>query len=381
MKIIIAPDSFKESVSASRCAQAIKAGFVSIFPQAECVCLPIADGGEGTVEAMVEATDGKMVMLPVMGPMGDFVGAFYGLSGDGQTAFIEMAAASGLMLVPAGERNPLRATSYGTGELIRHALDAGVRHIILGIGGSATVDGGMGMAQALGARFLDERGESVGLGGGALQRLVKIDLSDLDPRLHDCRIEVACDVDNPLLGERGAAAVFGPQKGACIEMVAVLERGLQNYARVMLAATGQDVAAMVGGGAAGGMGAAARVFLNATLKSGIDIVLEAVHLEEALRDADLVITGEGRMDSQTVGGKAPVGVARIAKKYDIPVIGIAGVLGDGVEAVHQHGIDAVFSILPALAPLAEVLDRGEQNLYACARNIACAIKLGQQIPV
>ncbi|MBD0903207.1 glycerate 3-kinase [Klebsiella grimontii] len=381
MKIIIAPDSFKESVSASRCAQAIKAGFVSIFPQAECVCLPIADGGEGTVEAMVEATDGKMVMLPVMGPMGDFVGAFYGLSGDGQTAFIEMAAASGLMLVPAGERNPLRATSYGTGELIRHALDAGVRHIILGIGGSATVDGGMGMVQALGARFLDERGESVGLGGGALQRLVKIDLSDLDPRLHDCRIEVACDVDNPLLGERGAAAVFGPQKGACIEMVAVLERGLQNYARVMLAATGQDVAPMVGGGAAGGMGAAARVFLNATLKSGIDIVLEAVHLEEALRDADLVITGEGRMDSQTVGGKAPVGVARIAKKYDIPVIGIAGVLGDGVEAVHQHGIDAVFSILPALAPLAEVLDRGEQNLYACARNIACAIKLGQQIPV
>ncbi|MFU2170527.1 glycerate 3-kinase [Klebsiella grimontii] len=381
MKIIIAPDSFKESVSASRCAQAIKAGFVSIFPQAECVCLPIADGGEGTVEAMVEATDGKMVMLPVMGPMGDFVGAFYGLSGDGQTAFIEMAAASGLMLVPAGERNPLRATSYGTGELIRHALDAGVRHIILGIGGSATLDGGMGMAQALGARFLDERGESVGLGGGALQRLVKIDLSDLDPRLHDCRIEVACDVDNPLLGERGAAAVFGPQKGACIEMVAVLERGLQNYARVMLAATGQDVAPMVGGGAAGGMGAAARVFLNATLKSGIDIVLEAVHLEEALRDADLVITGEGRMDSQTVGGKAPVGVARIAKKYDIPVIGIAGVLGDGVEAVHQHGIDAVFSILPALAPLAEVLDRGEQNLYACARNIACAIKLGQQIPV
>lgn len=381
MKIIIAPDSFKESVSASRCAQAIKAGFVSIFPQAECVCLPIADGGEGTVEAMVEATDGKMVMLPVMGPMGDFVGAFYGLSGDGQTAFIEMAAASGLMLVPAGERNPLRATSYGTGELIRHALDAGVRHIILGIGGSATVDGGMGMAQALGARFLDERGESVGLGGGALQRLVKIDLSDLDPRLHDCRIEVAYDVDNPLLGERGAAAVFGPQKGACIEMVAVLERGLQNYARVMLAATGQDVAPMVGGGAAGGMGAAARVFLNATLKSGIDIVLEAVHLEEALRDADLVITGEGRIDSQTIGGKAPIGVARIAKKYAIPVIGIAGVLGDGVEAVHQHGIDAVFSILPALAPLAEVLDRGEQNLYACARNIACAIKLGQQIPV
>ncbi|MBA7845834.1 glycerate 3-kinase [Klebsiella sp. RHBSTW-00484] len=381
MKIIIAPDSFKESVSASRCAQAIKAGFVSIFPQAEYVCLPIADGGEGTVEAMVEATEGKMVMLPVMGPMGDFVGAFYGLSGDGQTAFIEMAAASGLMLVPVGERNPMRATSYGTGELIRHALDAGVRHIILGIGGSATVDGGMGMAQALGARFLDNIGESVGLGGGALERLVQIDLRDLDPRLSECRIDVACDVDNPLLGARGAAAVFGPQKGACARMVEALERGLENYAQVLLAATGQDVTTIVGGGAAGGMGVAACVFLNAALKPGIDIVIEAVHLEEALRDADLVITGEGRIDSQTVGGKAPIGVARIAKKHGIPVIGIAGVLGDGVEAVHQHGIDAVFSILPALAPLSEVLDRGEQNLYASARNIASVIKLGQNIPV
>lgn len=380
MKIIIAPDSFKESVSASRCAQAIKAGFVSIFPQAEYVCLPIADGGEGTVEAMVEATEGKMVMLPVMGPMGDFVGAFYGLSGDGQTAFIEMAAASGLMLVPVGERNPMRATSYGTGELIRHALDAGVRHIILGIGGSATVDGGMGMAQALGARFLDNIGESVGLGGGALERLVQIDLRDLDPRLSECRIDVACDVDNPLLGARGAAAVFGPQKGACARMVEALERGLENYAQVLLAATGQDVTTIVGGGAAGGMGVAACVFLNAALKPGIDIVIEAVHLEEALRDADLVITGEGRIDSQTVGGKAPIGVARIAKKHGIPVIGIAGVLGDGVEAVHQHGIDAVFSILPALAPLDEVLDRGEQNLYASARNIAYVIKLGQDIP-
>lgn len=379
MKIIIAPDSFKESVSASRCAQAIKAGFASIFPQAECICLPIADGGEGTVEAMVEATDGKMVMLPVMGPMGGFVGAFYGMSGDGHTAFIEMAAASGLMLVPAGKRNPLLATSYGTGELIRHALDAGVRHIILGIGGSATVDGGMGMAQALGARFLDDTGESVGLGGGALARLAKIDLRDLDPRLSECRIEVACDVDNPLLGERGAAAVFGPQKGASVKMVAGLESGLKNYAQVLLTATGQDVTVIVGGGAAGGMGVAACVFLGAALKPGIDIVIEAVHLEEALRDADLVITGEGRIDSQTVGGKAPIGVARIAKKYGIPVIGIAGVLGDGVEAVHQHGIDAVFSILPALAPLSEVLDHGEQNLYACARNIACTLKLGQKI--
>ena len=379
MKIIIAPDSFKESVSASRCAQAIKMGFVSVFPQAEYICLPIADGGEGTVEAMIAATDGKMIRLPVMGPMGDFVEAFYGLSHDGQTAFIEMAAASGLMLVPVEERNPMRATSYGTGELIRHALDSGVRHIILGIGGSATVDGGMGLAQALGVRFLDNTGESVGFGGSALARLVNIDLSERDPRLNECRIDVACDVDNLLLGERGAAAVFGPQKGACPEMVAALEDGLQNYAQVLLATTDQDVTAIVGGGAAGGMGVAACVFLNAALKPGIDIVIEAVHLEEILRDADLVITGEGRIDSQTVSGKAPVGVARVAKKCGIPVIGIAGVLGDGVEAVHEHGIDAVFSILPALTPLAEALDRGEQNLYACARNIACVLKLGQSL--
>ena len=380
MKIVIAPDSYKESLSALDVATAIEQGFREVYSDAEYVKLPVADGGEGTVEAMVAATQGCRIAVTVTGPLGEPVEAFFGLSGDKQCAFIEMAAASGLESVPPARRNPLLTTSWGTGELIRHALDAGVRHIILGIGGSATVDGGMGMAQALGARFVDERGESVGLGGGALERLVNVDLRDLDPRLRECRIDVACDVDNPLLGERGAAAVFGPQKGACAGMVAVLERGLENYAQVLLAATGQDVTAMVGGGAAGGMGAAARVFLNATLKSGIDIVLEAVHLEEALRDADLVITGEGRMDSQTVGGKAPVGVARIAKKHGIPVIGIAGVLGDGVEAVHQHGIDAVFSILPALAPLAEVLDRGEQNLYACARNIACAIKLGQTLP-
>ena len=377
MKIIIAPDSFKESVSASRCAQAIKAGFTSIFPQAECICLPIADGGEGTVEAMVEATEGKMVMLPVMGPMGDFVGAFYGLSGDGHTAFIEMAAASGLMLVPPDERNPLQATSYGTGELIRHALDAGVRHIILGIGGSATVDGGMGMAQALGARFVDERGESVGLGGGALERLVNVDLRDLDPRLRECRIDVACDVDNPLLGERGAAAVFGPQKGACAGMVAVLERGLENYAQVLLAATGQDVTAMVGGGAAGGMGAAARVFLNATLKSGIDIVLEAVHLEEALRDADLVITGEGRIDSQTIHGKVPVGVARVAKRYNLPVIAIAGSLTADVGVVHEHGLDAVFSVIYSICTLDEALENAAENVRMTARNVAAVLKMGQ----
>ena len=339
MKIVIAPDSFKESLSAEKCCQAIKAGFSTLFPDANYICLPIADGGEGTVDAMVAATGGNIVTLEVCGPMGEKVNAFYGLTGDGKTAVIEMAAASGLMLVAPEKRNPLLASSFGTGELIRHALDNDIRHIILGIGGSATVD----------------------------------------PRLANCHIEVACDVDNPLVGARGAAAVFGPQKGATPEMVEELEQGLQNYARVLQQQTEINVCQMAGGGAAGGMGIAAAVFLNADIKPGIEIVLNAVNLAQAVQGAALVITGEGRIDSQTAGGKAPLGVASVAKQFNVPVIGIAGVLGDGVEVVHQYGIDAVFSILPRLAPLAEVLASGETNLFNSARNIACAIKIGQGI--
>ncbi|HHQ7392209.1 TPA: glycerate kinase [Escherichia coli] len=327
MKIVIAPDSFKESLSAEKCCQAIKAGFSTLFPDANYICLPIADGGEGTVDAMVAATGGNIVTLEVCGPMGEKVNAFYGLTGDGKTAVIEMAAASGLMLVAPEKRNPLLASSFGTGELIRHALDNGIRHIILGIGGSATVDGGMGMAQALGVRFLDADGQVLAANGGNLARVASIEMDECDPRLANCHIEVACDVDNPLVGARGAAAVF----------------------------------------------------LNADIKPGIEIVLRAVNLEQAVQGAALVITGEGRIDSQTAGGKAPLGVASVAKQFNVPVIGIAGVLGDGVEVVHQYGIDAVFSILPRLAPLAEVLASGETNLFNSARNIACAIKIGQGI--
>ncbi|EHY3462888.1 glycerate kinase [Escherichia coli] len=327
MKIVIAPDSFKESLSAEKCCQAIKAGFSTIFPDAHYICLPIADGGEGTVEAMVAATGGNIVKLEVCGPMGEKVNAFYGITGDGKTAVIEMAAASGLMLVAPEKRNPLLASSFGTGELILHALDNGIRHIILGIGGSATVDGGMGMAQALGVRFLDADGQPLAANGGNLARVASIEMNECDPRLANCHIEVACDVDNPLVGARGAAAVF----------------------------------------------------LNADIKPGIEIVLNAVNLAQAVQGAALVITGEGRIDSQTAGGKAPLGVASVAKQFNVPVIGIAGVLGDGVEVVHQYGIDAVFSILPRLAPLAEVLASGETNLFNSARNIACAIKIGQGI--
>ena len=365
MKIVIAPDSFKESLSAEKCCQAIKAGFSTLFPDANYICLPIADGGEGTVDAMVAATGGNIVTLEVCGPMGEKVNAFYGLTGDGKTAVIEMAAASGLMLVAPEKRNPLLASSFGTGELIRHALDNDIRHIILGIGGSATVDGGMGMAQALGVRFLDADGQALAANGGNLARVASIEMDECDPRLANCHIEVACDVDNPLVGARGAAAVF--------------EQGLQNYARVLQQQTEINVCQMAGGGAAGGMGIAAAVFLNADIKPGIEIVLNAVNLAQAVQGAALVITGEGRIDSQTAGGKAPLGVASVAKQFNVPVIGIAGVLGDGVEVVHQYGIDAVFSILPRLAPLAEVLASGETNLFNSARNIACAIKIGQGI--
>ena len=353
MKIVIAPDSFKESLSAEKCCQAIKAGFSTLFPDANYICLPIADGGEGTVDAMVAATGGNIVTLEVCGPMGETVNAFYGLTGDGKTAVIEMAAASGLMLVAPEKRNPLLASSFGTGELIRHALDNGIRHIILGM--------------ALAAN------------GGNLARVASIEMDECDPRLANCHIEVACDVDNPLVGARGAAAVFGPQKGATPEMVEELEQGLQNYARVLQQQTEINVCQMAGGGAAGGMGIAAAVFLNADIKPGIEIVLNAVNLAQAVQGAALVITGEGRIDSQTAGGKAPLGVASVAKQFNVPVIGIAGVLGDGVEVVHQYGIDAVFSILPRLAPLAEVLASGETNLFNSARNIACAIKIGQGI--
>lgn len=380
MKIVIAPDSFKESLSAERTAQAIKKGFEEIFPDAQYVCLPIADGGEGTVEAMIAATRGKLVTLTVTGPMSQPVKAFYGVTGDGRTAVIEMAAASGLMLVESELRNPMSATSFGTGELIKHALDAGIRHIILGIGGSATVDGGIGMAQALGVHFYDADGNELAAGGGALNSLSHIDQHQIDPRVKECHFEIACDVDNPLTGPRGAAAVFGPQKGATPEMVIQLDNGLAKLAAILGAQTGCDINAIVGGGAAGGMGVAAEIFLGGKLKPGIDIIMHAVNLEQVLEGADLVITGEGRIDSQTVGGKAPIGVARVAQRIGVPVIGMAGVLGEGVEVVHQHGIDAVFSILPRLAPLATVLLQGEINLQHCARNIAQAMKLGQAIP-
>ncbi|ABS48333.1 MULTISPECIES: glycerate kinase [Yersinia pseudotuberculosis complex] len=377
MKIIIAPDSFKESLTAMQVAEAIEQGFSEIFPQAEYIKLPMADGGEGTVESMVAATGGELVNVEVTGPLGVPVKAFYGWMGDGETAVIEMAAASGLHLVAPEQRNPLITTSYGTGELILAALNHGARKIILGIGGSATNDGGAGMMQALGVQLSDQQGKALTVGGAALVQLVDIDLSQLDDRLAQTDILVACDVDNPLCGAKGASAVFGPQKGATPERVQQLDAALQHYGEKIEQVTGKSVINVAGAGAAGGMGAALFGLLNARLQPGIEIVTEALKLAAAVQEADLVITGEGRIDSQTIHGKTPVGVARVAKRFDIPVIAIAGSMAPDYEVVHQHGLDAVFSVLNHIQTLPEALEEASDNIRITARNVAAVWKMGR----
>ncbi|EMA8638536.1 glycerate kinase [Cronobacter malonaticus] len=376
-KIVIAPDSFKESLSAMDVAKAIEAGFREIYPQAHYVCVPMADGGEGTVEAMVAATGGQIITTPVTAPLGNKVDGFFGLLGDGETAVVEMAAASGLHLVPAAQRDPRITRSYGTGELILAALERGVKAIIIGIGGSATNDGGAGMMQALGARFLDGEGRELAPGGAALAGLERLDLSALDPRLAQVSVTVACDVDNPLCGEKGASAVFGPQKGATPAMVTELDAALRCFGEQLEAVTGKTIISAPGAGAAGGMGAALLGMLNAELRPGIEIVIESLGLAQAVRDADLVITGEGRLDSQSIHGKTPIGVARVAKQFQRPVVAIAGSLTPDYQIVHEHGIDAAFSVIDRIVTLQEALDDAERNLRVTARNVAALWRLAE----
>lgn len=314
MKIIIAPDSFKESMSALEVANAIENGFKKVYPEAHYIKIPMADGGEGTVQSLVDATGGKIIHKTVTGPIGELVEAFFGISGDGKSAIIEMAAASGIHHVPIEKRNPLVTTTKGTGELILAALDYGINKIIIGLGGSATNDGGAGMAQALGAKLLDKNGNQIGFGGAALKELHTIDISSIDPRIKSVNIEVACDVDNPLTGKKGATLVFGPQKGANPQMVEQLERNLTHYANVLQRDLGIEVDNVPGAGAAGGLGAGLLAFLRANLKRGIDIITEAVQLDKQLVNASIVITGEGKIDDQTIYGKTPIGVAKTAKK-------------------------------------------------------------------
>jgi glycerate kinase len=379
MKIVIAPDSFKESLSAMEVASAIEDGFREIFPDAQYVKKPMADGGEGTVQAMIDATAGRRVDCTVTGPLGKPVPAFYGLTGGEHVAVIEMAAASGLELVPRESRNPLVSTSYGTGELILRALDGGARHFVLGVGGSATNDGGAGMLQALGVRLLDASSAELGPGGGELERLERIDASGLDPRVRGCVFDIACDVSNPLVGPQGASAIFGPQKGATPEMVEQLDANLRRYAGVIKRDLGKDAAQVPGVGAGGGIALAMLVFLNGRLRPGAEIVAEAIGLDAAVRDADLVVTGEGRIDSQSINGKTPIGVARVAQRHGKPVIGIGGSLAPDVSVVHAHGIDAVFGAVCRPCTVAEALSAGAANLRLAGRNVAAAIELGARL--
>lgn len=376
MKIVIAPDSFKESLTALHVCEAVEKGIKAHFPDAGISKVPMADGGEGTVQSLVDATGGEIIQARVTGPIGKEVEAFYGILGDGKTAVIEMAAASGLHHVPIDKRNPLITTTRGTGELILKALDHKVKHIIIGIGGSATNDGGAGMAKALGAKLLDAKGAEIKEGGGSLDQLTSIDLTNLDSRLAEVKVEVACDVDNPLTGETGASAVFGPQKGATPDMVKQLDRNLAHYAAIVGKEVGIHIQSVPGAGAAGGLGGGLLAFLSAELKPGVDIVIEATQLESYIKNADLVITGEGRIDGQTIYGKTPIGVAKTAKKHSVPVIAIAGSIGAGSEAVYEHGISALFSVVPRAVTLPEALEKADENIERTAKNVASVIRLG-----
>ncbi|HUT37652.1 MAG TPA: glycerate kinase [Planctomycetota bacterium] len=369
MKIVIAPDSFKECLAAEAVAEAMARGVRVAAPGAEVVCVPMADGGEGTVRALVAATGGRLRQARVTGPLGEPVEAEFGLLGDGTAGVIEMAAASGLPLVPLERRDPTKTTTWGTGELIAAALGLGAERLILGIGGSATVDGGAGMAQALGARLLDAAGKPIGWGGGELARLARIDVSGIVPRLAGVACDVACDVTNPLAGPRGAAAVYGPQKGATPAMVKQLDANLAHLAAVVRRDLGVDVCDVPGAGAAGGLGAGLMAFLHARLRPGVELVIQAVRLQEKLAGADLVLVGEGQMDEQTAYGKVPVGVSRLARRLGIPAVAIVGSLGQGFEAVHDEGITACFSILDPPMTLQEAIGRAPELLASAAEEV------------
>lgn len=371
---VLAPDSFKESMTAKEVCNAMEKGLRKVFPDANYVHVPMADGGEGTTQSLIDATQGKLYALTVTGPLGTPVEASYGIMGNGEIAVIEMASASGIQFVNRDTKNPLVTTTYGTGELIRACLDKGIKKIILGIGGSATNDGGAGMAEALGARFYDEAGNTLPRGGGALGRLHRIDVSALDSRLAQVDIQVACDVTNPLCGAQGASAIFGPQKGATPEMVAQLDANLAHYAAVIRTQLGKEIANTPGAGAAGGLGAGLMAFTRCTLRKGIDIVVEFSGLRDKLVGADFCFTGEGRIDYQTKFGKTPFGVARTAKAQGVPVIAVSGCVGEGVEALYDEGIDSIFGIIPHADSIDALLQAGAINMERACENIGRLLK-------
>ncbi|MBX8539656.1 glycerate kinase [Pseudomonas cichorii] len=370
MKIVIAPDSFKDSLSAQAVATAIASGLADVWPTAELIQCPMADGGEGTIEAVLAACNGQLMSAEVRGPLQSPVQAHWGWLPHSRTAIIEMAMASGLQLLTLEQRNACITTTYGTGQLIAQALDAGAQRVILAIGGSATNDAGTGMLSALGARFLDGNDQPLASGGLALAQLARVDLSGFDPRLADVRFEIAADVDNPLCGPNGASHIFGPQKGASPEQVLALDAALGHFADLSVQAVGQDLRDSPGSGAAGGMGFAAKAYLKASFRAGVEVVADLTGLEQALVGADLVITGEGRFDAQTLRGKTPFGVARVAARHQVPVIVLAGTLGEGYERLYEHGISAAFALASGPMTLDEACRNAASLLHDRARDLA-----------
>lgn len=369
MKIVVAPDSFKGSLSAQEVCYSIEKGIKKADCSIEVVSCPMADGGEGTTEALVKATGGQTIPVLVHDPLMREISSFIGVLGDEKTAVVEMAAASGLTLIKEAERNPMLTTTYGTGELIRAALDMGYRNILIGVGGSATNDGGMGMAMALGVRFLDQNNLDLPHGGGNLSKLKTIDISKLDSRISECTITAICDVDNPLCGLSGASYIFSPQKGADKAMVKILDSNLLHYGKIVEKITYVSIIDIPGSGAAGGLSAGLLAFLNAKLRKGVDIIIEASGLEKLLADADYVITGEGMIDAQTSHGKTPFGVASLSSKYNIPVIAFAGAIAPGFHALSNNGFTALFSITNGPISLSESMENCSCLLETLALNI------------
>lgn len=379
MNILIAPQSFKGSISALNTAKAISVGVKNVLPGANTIILPVADGGDGTLETLVDVSNGQIKPCKVLNPLGVLIDSNWGGMGDNNTAVIEMAKMSGLALVEHSKRNPMYTTTYGLGETIKDALDQGYRDFIIGIGGSATNDGGVGMAQALGGLFLDSYGKQIPYGSEGLSKLVKIDLNNLDNRIEEAKFLVASDVTNPLLGKLGASTVYGPQKGATKNMIPILEDTMINYVKVAKQSLKLDVSEVPGSGAAGGLGAGLMMFLNAELKSGVDIILDKINFNKYLNNIDLVITGEGQMDYQTVYNKAPYGVALRAKKRDIPVIAISGSLGEDFQNVNDYGIDAVTSISQGAMNLDELTASVSRLIIESTEQVMRFIKVGSKL--
>ena len=371
MKVVVSIDSLKGSLSSLEAGQAIKEGITNVVADAEVIVRPLADGGEGTVEALALGMGGRLETVEVTGPLGDKVDCVYGILDESKTAIVEMSGAAGITLIPAKKRNPLYTTTYGVGETIKDAIAKGCRHFIVGIGGSATNDGGVGMLQALGFGMLDENGNQVAFGASGVKDIVRITDDVVIPELKECTFRIACDVTNPLCGETGASAVYGPQKGASPAMIKNMDQWLLDYAKLTAEKYAKADADYPGTGAAGGLGFAFLAYTNAVLESGIKIILEETKLEDYVKDADIVVTGEGRLDGQTVYGKAPIGVAKIAKKYDKTVVAFSGAVTKDAVACNEHGIDAFFPILRSVQSLQDAMnpENARYNMIATVEQV------------